>query len=174
MSDLQQNGRDRLPGNEGYLNPGDHVINSAQGCKSFSLNEVARPVFLNHYYAGESMVTNRKLIRLEDSDISVENSMLNRQAQGGNCEYVEHSRNSLKMQPREQNGRRVGTTENLQRQDRGFHSESIEQNSLRPSATKEKEDNYILTNNCQARGGLHSEFIEPSRNSLKAMSVGKS
>ena len=32
----------------------------------------------------------------------------------------------------------------------------------------------MLTDNCQARGGLHSEFIEPSRNSLKAMSVGKS
>ena len=91
MSDLQQNGRDRLPGNEGYLNPGDHVINSARGCKSFSLNEVARPMFVNHYYAGESMVTNRKLIRLEECDVSVENSMPNRQAQGGNREYVEHS-----------------------------------------------------------------------------------
>ena len=102
--------------------------------------------------------------------------MLNRQVQGGNCEYVEHSRNSLKMQPREQNGRRGGTTEKLQRQDRGFHSESMEhsRNSLRPPATREKEGDYMLTDNCQARGGLHSEFIEPSRISLKAMSVGKS
>ena len=101
--------------------------------------------------------------------------MLNRQAQGGNCENVEHSRNSLKMQPREQNGRRGGTTENLLPQDRGFHSESVEhsQNSLRSPATREKEGDYVLTDNCQARGGLHSEFIEPLGNLLKAMSMGK-
>ena len=28
-SNMEQNGRDRLPGNEGYPNPGNHVINSA-------------------------------------------------------------------------------------------------------------------------------------------------
>ena len=37
------------------------------------------------------MAMNRKLIRLEDCDVSVENSALNQQAQGGNCEYVEYS-----------------------------------------------------------------------------------
>ena len=80
------------------------------------------------------------------------------------------------MQPRGQKGRSVRTTENLQRQDRGFHSESIEhsQNLLRPPTTREKEDDYVLMDNCQARGRLHSEFIEPSQNSLKLMSMGKS
>ena len=34
-------------------------------------------MFVNHYYAGESVATNRKLIRLEDCDVSVENLMLN-------------------------------------------------------------------------------------------------
>ena len=107
-SDQQQNGRGRLPGNEVYLNPDDHVVDSARGYKSFPLNEVARPVFVNHYYAGESVAMNRKFIRLEDCDVSVENLMLNRQAQGGNCKYVEHSRNSLKMQPE---GRTVEASE---------------------------------------------------------------
>ena len=90
-SDPQQNGRDRLPGNEGYLDPGNRVIDSARGCKSFSLSEVARPVFVNHYYVGESMMTNKKLIRLEECDVSIENSTLNRQAQGNSCECVENS-----------------------------------------------------------------------------------
>ena len=47
-------------------------------------------MFMNHYYAGESMVMNRKLIRLEECDVSVKNLMLNRQVQGDNCKYVEH------------------------------------------------------------------------------------
>ena len=90
------------------------MVDTARGYNLFPLNEVARPVFVNHYYAGESVATNRKLIRLEDCDISVDSSMLHRQAQGGNCEYIEHSRNSLKMQPREQNSRRGDATEDLQ------------------------------------------------------------
>ena len=48
-------------------------------------------MFVNHYYAGESVATNRRLIRLEDCDVSVENSVSNRQAQGSNSEYVERS-----------------------------------------------------------------------------------
>ena len=48
------------------------------------------------------------------------------------------------------------------------------QNSLRSPATREKEGDYVLTDNCQARGGLHSKFIEPLQNLLKAMSMGKS
>ena len=43
MPDSQQSGRGRLPGNEVYMNTDDHVINTARGCKSFLLNEVARP-----------------------------------------------------------------------------------------------------------------------------------
>ena len=76
-SDPQQNGRGRLPGNEVDMNPDDHVVDSARGYKSFPLNEIARPVFVNHYYGGESVAMNRKFIRLEDCDVSVESSMLN-------------------------------------------------------------------------------------------------
>ena len=50
-SDPEQNGRDRLPEDEGYPNHGDQVINSFRACKPIPLGEVARPVFVNHYYA---------------------------------------------------------------------------------------------------------------------------
>ena len=80
----QQDRMGTLPGNEVYLNCDDHVIDSVRGCRSFPLNEVARPVFVNHYYAGESVAMNRRLIRLEDCDVSVENSVSNQQAQGSN------------------------------------------------------------------------------------------
>ena len=91
-SDPEQNGRDRLPEDEGYPNYGDQVINSIQGCKPLSLSEVARPVFVNHYYAGEPLVpvTSRRLIRLDESDISTENSSRKRQLQANNREFVEH------------------------------------------------------------------------------------
>ena len=163
-SNPQQNGRDRLPRNEGYLDPGNHVINSTPGCKSFALNEVARPVFVNHYYAGESMVMNRKLIRLEECDVSLENLISNQQTQGGNCEFVEHSRNSLKLQARGESSRSIRPTENFQQQDRGLHGKSVEhsQNSLRLPATKEKVNDYVSTDNWQAKGECHREFIEPS------------
>ena len=99
-SDPEQNGRDRLPENERYPNHGDQVINSIRGCKPLPLSEVARPVFVNHYYAGEPLVpvTSRRLIRLDESDISTENLAENPQPQVHNCEFVEHSRDLLKMQ----------------------------------------------------------------------------
>ena len=75
----QQDRMGTLPGNEVYLNRDDNVTDSVRGCRSFPLNEVARPVFVN-YYAGESVATNRRLIRLEDSDVSVENLVSNQQA----------------------------------------------------------------------------------------------
>ena len=80
------------------------------------------------------------------------------------------------MQPRGENSRSIVLTENFQRQDRGIHSKSVEhsRNSLRLPTTKEKDNDYISTDNCQITGGLHSEFIELSRSLLKAVSVGKS
>ena len=40
----------------------------------FALNEAVRPVFVNHYYAGETLVSgmNKRYIRLDDCDISSE------------------------------------------------------------------------------------------------------
>ena len=75
-SGSQQEGIGTLPQNEVYLNPDDQVSDHVRGYRPFPMNEVARPVFVNHYYAGEAVATNRKLIRLEDCDISMENSVL--------------------------------------------------------------------------------------------------
>ena len=101
-SDPEQNGRDRLPESEENPNYGDQVINSIRGCKPFSLSEVARPVFVNHYYAGEPLVLvmKRKLIRLEECDIPTENSVKNSQLQCINCQCVEHLQNSVNIQQR--------------------------------------------------------------------------
>ena len=60
------------------------------------MNVVGRPVFMNHYYMGEAFipVTSKKLIKLDECDVSTENSLRNAQRQGMECEYREHSRNS--------------------------------------------------------------------------------
>ena len=174
-SGSQQEGIGTLPQNEVYLNPDNQVSDHVRGYRPFPMNEVARPVFVNHYYAGEAVATNRKLIRLEDCDVSMENSVLGQQAQGGSCKHVEHLQNSPKVQP----GGQIGMSteaENLQRQSREFHSESLEQlqNSLRPLVSAEKGDASVPMINCPAKGRFHSEFVEPSQNSQEAVSIGKS
>ena len=60
------------------------------------MNDVGRPVFVNHYYAGEAFipVANKKLIKLDDCDMSTENSLRNTQPRGMECEFREHSQNS--------------------------------------------------------------------------------
>ena len=58
-----------------------------------SLNDVARPVFVNHYYAGEPLVPvmNKRYIRLDECDISSESAVGIQQPQGLNREFTEHS-----------------------------------------------------------------------------------
>ena len=60
------------------------------------MNDVGRPVFVNHYYAGKAFipVTSKKLIKLNECDVSTENSVKNVQLQGMECEYREYSQNS--------------------------------------------------------------------------------
>ena len=66
--------------------------------KSFSegyqlaLNEVPRPVFVNYYYAGEALVTgmNKRYIRLDECDISLESVAGIQQTQSPNCKSTEH------------------------------------------------------------------------------------
>ena len=70
-SDPGENGRDRLPEREENPNHNSYILN-------------CRPVFVNHYYAGELLipVTNKKLIRLEECDVLTENLVGNQQLQG--------------------------------------------------------------------------------------------
>ena len=77
-----------------------YVINCIHENRSFTVNDVGRPVFVNHYYTGEAFipVTNKKLIKLDECDVSTEILMRNAQPQAIEREFGEHSRNSQIMQ----------------------------------------------------------------------------
>ena len=98
--DTEENRRDRLPECEEDPSQGDYVLNYVHERIPFSLNNVARPVFVNHYYAGgpPTPVTGKKTISLDECDVSTKNSAGNQQSQVINREPIEHSRNSLGTQ----------------------------------------------------------------------------
>ena len=77
-----------------------YVINCIHENRPFTVNNVGRPVFVNHYYAGEAFipVTNKKLIKLDECDVSTEISLRNAQPQGMEREFKEHSQNSRIIQ----------------------------------------------------------------------------
>ena len=176
-SDPRDNGRDRLPEREENSNYSDYVMNSIDGSRPFPLSEVARPVFVNHYYGGKPLilVTSKRLIRLDESDITTENSVRNPQPQAINCEFLERLRDSLKMQqPRDG---RPTPPENSQRQDhnRGIHREFVEPswNLLRILTTMRK--GAELMESIQGhKGGFHSEFVEPSQHLPGTVNMGRS
>ena len=72
-----------------------YVLNCIHESRPLTLNDVGRPVFVNHYYAGEAFIptTSKKLIKLDECDVSTENSLRNAQPQGMEREYREHSQN---------------------------------------------------------------------------------
>ena len=85
-----------MPKQEGDRDQNDYVLNCIHESRPLTLNDVGRPVFVNHYYAGEAFipVTSKKLIKLDECDVSIENSLRNAQPQGIEREYREHSQNS--------------------------------------------------------------------------------
>ena len=72
-----------------------YVFNCIHESRPFTVNDVGRPVFVNHYYVGEAFipVTNKKLIKLDECDVSTEIALRNAQLQGMECEFKEHSQN---------------------------------------------------------------------------------
>ena len=86
--------QERDPEENGY------VINCIHESGPFTVNDVGRPVFVNHYYVGEAFipVTNKKLIKLDECDVSTEISLKNAQPQGMEREFREHSQNSRIIQ----------------------------------------------------------------------------
>ena len=70
-----------------------YVINCIHENRPFTVNDVGRPVFVNHYYAGEAFipVTNKQLIKLDECDVSTENSPRSAQPQAIEREFGEHS-----------------------------------------------------------------------------------
>ena len=77
-------------------NQNGYVLNYIHESRPLTLNDVGRPVFVNHYYAGEGFIpmTSKKLIKLDECDVSTESSLRNTQPQGMEREYREHSQNS--------------------------------------------------------------------------------
>ena len=82
------------------LEENGYVINCVHENRPFTVNDVGRPVFVNHYYAGEVCipVTNKKLIKLDECDVLTEISLKNAQPQGMEREFREHSQNSRIIQ----------------------------------------------------------------------------
>ena len=77
-----------------------YIINCIHESRPFTVNDVGRPVFVNHYYTGEAFipVTNKKLIKLDECDVSTEISLRNAQPQGKEREFKKHSQNSRIIQ----------------------------------------------------------------------------
>ena len=92
-SDPIENGRDRLPELEEDPSHNGYGMNCVHENRPFTLNDIARPVFMNHYYVGELLIptTNKRLIKLDKCDISTAISVRNPQLQGAEREYREHS-----------------------------------------------------------------------------------
>ena len=72
-----------------------YVINCIHENRPFTVNDVGRPVFVNHYYVGEVFIpiTNKKLIKLDECDVSTEISQKNAQPQDMEHKFREHSQN---------------------------------------------------------------------------------
>ena len=157
---------------EGDPEENGYVINCIHENRPFTVNDVGRPVFVNHYYAGEAFipVTNKKLIKLDECDVSTEVSVRNAQPQAVERDFGEHSQNSRTIQ-------QTGEAEREQEQRHGnaaVHSElrkdsqhSLQMTSVpRNTGASQKHSNIIR--------GIHSEFIEHSQQPLGALNVGRS
>ena len=164
---------DRMPNQEGDPDQNDYVLNCIHKSRPRTLNDVGRPVFVNHYYVGEAFipVTCKKLIKLDKCDVSIENSLRNAQQQGTECEYGEHSQNS--RIPQQRNG-----IERVQAQQKvnnaALHSNLREdlQNSLRMTLVSERTE--AIQKESNANRGIHSKFIEHSQQLLGALNIWKS
>ena len=157
---------------EGGPDQNGYVLNCIHESRPLTLNDVGRPVFVNHYYAGEAFipVTNKKLIKLDECDVSTEISLRNAQPQGMEHEFREHSQNlGITWQQNEPERGQVQRHENT-----ALHSDLREdsQNSLR--MTPISQNTKSIQKESNANRGIHSEFVEHSQQSLGALNVGKS
>ena len=165
--------RDKLPKQEGDPNHNDYVLNCIHENRPLTLSNVARPVFVNHYYAGEMFIpaTSKKLIKLDECDLSTENSLKHVQQQGAECEYREHSQNSriAQQQTRIEKGQ---VQQN--RHNRDIHSDLREdsRNSLRMMLVSQKTETIQKERNVNR--GIHSKFTEHSQQSLGTLNIGRS
>ena len=164
--------RDKLPKQEGDPNPNDYILNCIHENRPLTLNDVARPVVVNHSYVGDAFIpaTSKKLIKLDECDVSTENLLRNVQQQGAECECREHSQNSRMAQ--QQTRIEKGQVQQ-NRHNRDLHSDLREDSRntlgmmpvLRKAETIQKERNI--------NRGIHSEFTEHSQQSLGMLNIGR-
>ena len=162
-----------MPKQEGDPDQNDYVLNCIHESRPFTLNDVGRPVFVNHYYMGEAFIpiTSKKPIKLDECDISTENSLRNAQPQCMEREYREHSQNSwITRQQYEAERGQVQRDGN----DAALHSDLREdsQNSLRMTPISRKTE--VIQKERNVNRGIHSKFTEHSQQSLGTLNVGKS
>ena len=157
---------------EGDPEKNGYVINCIHENRPFTVNDVGRPVFVNHYYAGEAFipVTNKKLIKLDECDVSTEVSVRNAQPQAVERDFGEHSQNSRTIQ-------QTGEAERAQEQRHGNAADHSElrkdsQNSLQ--MTSVSRNTGASQKHSKVIRGIHSEFIEHSQQPLGALNVGRS
>ena len=169
---INENGgaRERDRKQESDPDQNGYIFNCIHENRPFTVNDVGRPVFVNHYYTGEAFipVTNKKLIKLDECDVSTEISLENAQPQGMGREFREHSQNSRIIQ-------QTGEAEREQVQRHGnaaIHSDLHSQNSLRVTSVSRTTE--ALQKKSNANRGIHSEFIEHSQQSIGTLNVGKS
>ena len=164
---------DTLPRQEGDPNPNHYVLNCIHENRPFTLNDVASPVFVNHYYAGDAFIptTSKKLIKLDECDVSTENLLRNAQQQGAERDFPEHSQNS--RMPQQQAGIEKGQVQQ-NKHDRDFHSDFQEdlRNSLRMTQASRKDETIQKERNVNK--GIRSEFTEHSQQSLGTLNIGRS
>ena len=92
--------RERDRKQESNQDQNGYILNCIHESRPLTLNDVGRPVFVNHYYTGEACipVTSKKLIKLDECDVSTENLLRNVQQQAAEREFREHSQNSRIIQ----------------------------------------------------------------------------
>ena len=171
--DTPDSERDKLPRQGGDLNINDYILNCFHENKPFTLNDTARPVFVNHYYAGEAFIpaTSKKLIKLDECDVSTENSLRNIQQQGTECEYIDHSQNLRIVQ--QQTGKENQWVQQNQHS-RDLHSDLREdlRNSLGMAPVLQKTETIQKEKNVNR--GIHSEYSEHYQQTLGKLNIGRS
>ena len=173
VSDPGEDGRNRQPEPERDPNHNGYVLNCFHKTRPLTLNDVARPVFVNHYYAGDSFMptTSKKLIKLDECDASIDNSRRNIQSQGIECKCREYSRN---LPARQQQARTENRNSQPKENNSDMHSEFTEHswNSLITAAASQK--GVPTQGERNINKGIHSKFTEHSQHPLGALNIGKS
>ena len=162
-----------MPEQEGDPNHNDYILDCIHENRLLTLNGVGRPVFVNHYYTGKAFIpiTSKKLIKLDECDVLIENSLRNAQPQGIERQYREHSQNlqitqqqsGLEKGQVQRNGNNIALHSNL-RED--------SQNSLKMTPVSRKAEGIQKERNVNR--GIRNKFTEHSQQSLGTLNIGKS